>query len=63
MDMDPISNQVFSHDYIKFVYQDPDARFVKPPPTKPFEIKGPEKSKKTKKDMDKKKEQGGKKNP
>lgn len=53
--MDPISQQMFSHDAPKFVYQDPDVRFVNPPPVKPFELKGPEKSKKTKKDIDKKK--------
>lgn len=60
--MDPISNQMFSHDYPKFVYQNPDVLIVPPGPTafKPFEIKGPEKSKKTKKDLDKKK-QGDKK--
>lgn len=57
--MDPISNQVFSHDYVKYVYQDPDGRIVNqghPPPAKPFDLKGPEKSKKTKKDTDKEKQ-------
>lgn len=52
--MDPISNQQFSHDYTKFVYQDPDVKIIhKEPPRKPFEVKPTEKSKKSKKDNQK----------
>ena len=53
--MDPISNQSFSHDYVKFVFQTPDARVVyrATPPPKPFEVKAPEKSEKSKKGKDK----------
>lgn len=55
---DPISNQVFSHDYMKYVYQDPDVRIIHStaPPAKPFELNPPEKSKKSKKDLDKNKQ-------
>lgn len=59
--MDPISNQIFSHDYLKYVLQDPNVRIVErvlPPSTKPFEIKP---SEKTKKDLKKKKSQDEKK--
>lgn len=57
--MNPISNQGFSHDAVKYVYQDPDVRRVNqgPPPSKPFNIKVTEKSKKTKKEADKKKDE------
>jgi len=61
--MNPISNQPFSHDAIKYVYQDPDVRMVNqgPPPAKPFKIKTPEKSKKSRNDgKKKKKEEDGK---
>lgn len=59
--MDPISNQIFSHDFQKFVLQDPNVRNiynqVQPPP--PFELKmqAAEKSKKAKKDLEKQKKQ------
>ncbi len=60
--MDPISNQVFSHDSVKYVFQDPDVRIVNqgPPPSKPFEIKAAEKSKKTKNEKKKKEGKGEK---
>ncbi len=61
--MDPVSNQPFSHDYAKYVYQTPDVWVINHglPPSKPFEVKAPEKSKKTKKDMEKEKKQNAKK--
>jgi hypothetical protein len=54
--MEPISK--FFHDYEQYVYQIPNVRIIDhgPPPQKPFEIKTPDKSKKTKKDTDKQKE-------
>lgn len=59
--MNPISNEMFSHDAVKYVYQDPNVRVVNygihPHPVKPFEVKAPEKSKKTKKNFDKRKGQ------
>ena len=60
--MDPISNQVFSHDSVKYVYQDPDVRMINQglPPSKPFD---PKAVKKTKKDLKKNKEQGEYKHP
>jgi hypothetical protein len=55
---DPISNQVFSHDYEKYVYQDPDVRIIHQiAPAKPFELNPPEKPKKNKKDFEKNKQQ------
>ncbi|MBA2369408.1 MAG: hypothetical protein H0V82_10360 [Candidatus Protochlamydia sp.] len=56
---DPISNQVFSHDYVKYIYQEPDVRITHHTvmPAKPFELNPPEKSKKNKKDLGKNKEQ------
>lgn len=52
--MNPISNQIFSDDFHKFVYQDPNVRIVDiiHPPLKPFIL---EKSNKTEKDMKKEK--------
>ena len=57
---DPISNQMFSHDSVKYVFQDPDVRMISqaPPPPKPFNIKSMDKSKKTKNDKKKKQDQG-----
>ena len=58
--MDPISNQVFNHDYPKFVYQRPDVEIVSNnlDPRKPFILKAPEKSDKAKEeDLKKLKEQ------
>lgn len=53
--MNPISNQQFSHDAIKFVYQKPDPEIICPAvPIKPFKLKSSKKSKKTKKDFNKK---------
>jgi len=61
--MNPISNpnQVFSHDAVKYVYQEPDVRMVNPPRlnVKPFKIEPPEKTK----DVNKKKEKEKKKKP
>lgn len=55
--MDPISSQ-FSHDFQKFVLQQNDVKIVDNALIpKPFPIKAPEKSKKTKKDLEKKKQQ------
>lgn len=56
--MDPISGQVFSHDYPKFVFQDPDVR-VNPAahPPKPFDLNAPKKASKSKKDLGKQKKQ------
>lgn len=61
----PNPNQVFSHDAVKYVYQEPDMRMVNPPlfTVKPFNVKTPEKSKKTKKDVNKKKQEDEKENP
>ncbi|MBA3815871.1 MAG: hypothetical protein H0X29_05005 [Parachlamydiaceae bacterium] len=58
--MNPISNsnQIFSHDAVKFVYQPDDTGqriYQRQPLNKPFKVKGPEKSKKTEKDMKKEK--------
>jgi hypothetical protein len=63
--MDPISNQVFSHDAVKFVYQDPDVRFINYniQVRKPFKVEAPENSKKTKKDVGKGKHRDEKKGP
>jgi hypothetical protein len=54
--MNPIQNPQFDHDYVKFVYQQPDVRMVQPqaPPAKPFVIKPAEKSGKSKKENKKK---------
>lgn len=50
--MNPISNPLF-HDYPKYVYQTPDVVPIHGhmPSPKPFSLKPPEKSKKTKKDI------------
>lgn len=65
--MNPISdpNPVFSHDAIKYTYQKPDTRMMNPPAVniKPFSLKAPEKSKKTKSEIDKKKKDNEKKPP
>ncbi len=55
--VDPVSNQQFSHDFQKFVWQEPDSWVVnyKAVP-KPFNLEGPVKSDKTKKDQDKPKD-------
>jgi hypothetical protein len=56
--MEPLSNQQFSHDAVKFVYQQSDVPVVPSQlPKKEFKINTPDKSKKTKKDQDKNKEQ------
>ncbi len=56
--MEPLPNQQFSHDAIKFVYQQPDAIIVPgPPPTKEFIVKSSEKSQKSKKDHEKNRDQ------
>jgi len=54
--MDPLSK--FSHDAAQYIFQTPNVRIIEhgPPPKKPFEVKSPDKSKKTKKDVDKRKE-------
>lgn len=59
--MDPISK--FTHDSEQYIYQTPNVRIVHhgPPPTKPFEIEAPDTSKKTKKDLEKRKQEKGKK--
>ena len=63
--MNPISNQLFSHDAVKYVFQDPDVRIVNhgPLPIKPFVLEPTEKSKKTKKDVNKEKQQGQEQKP
>lgn len=60
--MDPLSNRIFSHDYTKFVLQDPNVRIVEHvlPPAKPFEVKPAEK---TKKDLKKKNQKEGEEKP
>ncbi len=57
--MNPISNQLFSHDSIKYIYQYLDAIPMSPNylPKKPFKLEAPEKAKKSKKDVGKEKEQ------
>lgn len=62
--MDPISNEMFSHDFQKFVLQDPNVRIINTnvDPPKPFDIKPPEKSSRSKKDVAKQKNQEKKKN-
>jgi len=63
MNTNSISNDQFSHDAVKYVYQDnPVARGAAPPlpPTKIFKVTSPAKSEKSKKDVDKKKKQEGK---
>jgi hypothetical protein len=57
--MDPINNQLYSHDAIKYIYQNPDAMQIDPVslPNKPFELKAPDKTQKSKKDFSKDKEQ------
>lgn len=56
--MDPIANQAFSHDSVKFVYQNADERVINQgiPPTKPFKLDPPEKSKRSKGEMGKNKQ-------
>lgn len=61
--MNPIpdpTNQVFSHDAVKYVYQESDIRMVNPSQlhVKPFRVKSPEKTK----DANKKKQKDEKKN-
>lgn len=58
--MGPISK--FSHDAEQYIYQIPNVRIDhRQPPTKPFELKEPEKPKKTKKDVEKRKQEQEKK--
>lgn len=54
--MDPISNQMFSYDFQRFVLQDIAGHELRPlvPPTRPFNIESAEKSKK---EMNKQKKQ------
>jgi hypothetical protein len=54
--MDPLSK--FSHDAAQYIYQTPNVWIIEhgAPPNKPFSINAPEKSKKTKKDLEKRKE-------
>lgn len=62
--MDPITGQIFSYDFQRFVLQDPLINAPKPKATqKPFDLnmKGPEKTDKTKKDMKKEEKQEKKK--
>ena len=63
--MNPISDDLFSWDYVKYVYQDPNVRIIDhgPPPAKPFELKAPEKSKKSKKESKQKKKEDEKGKP
>lgn len=64
--MNIISNQEFSHDSVKYVYQDnPNAQVVNQgqPPTKPFKVTSPDRSAKTKKDLKKEKKQDKKTRP
>lgn len=59
--MNPISNQAFSYDYEKFIYQKdfvPHVVVQGPPPNKPFKIVSPDKSEKSKKDIKKEKKGG-----
>jgi len=53
--MDPISKEIFSYDFHRYVLQDL-VRITPPeiPEIKPFHLNSPEKAKKAKKDMDKK---------
>lgn len=55
--MDPISDQMFSHDFQKFVLQEPNVRVVRYnlKPSKPFDINAPDKTSKPKKDLNKQK--------
>lgn len=54
--MDPLSSKFF-HDAEQYIYQTPNVRIINhgKPPEQPFELKSPDKSKKTKKDVDKRK--------
>ncbi len=58
--MEPISK--FSHDEALYIYQPQNIQNVShgPPPQKPFEIKTPDKSNKTQKDKDSRKQKGEK---
>ena len=54
--MDPIGNQMFSHDFKKFVLQEPNIRVIHLHPgktPKPFNLNPPSKTKKPKKDSKK----------
>lgn len=54
--MDPIANQQFSHDFQKFVLQDPNVRIIEQKvPPKPFDVDTLGKVKKNKKDLEKEK--------
>lgn len=62
--MNPISNQMFSDDYQRFVLQTPHCHIVHKMDPPPFKIKSAEKSQKSKKDIGKqKKEKEEKENP
>lgn len=64
--MNPISNQVFSYDSEKYVYQkDGVVPVVNQAhlPAKPFKLTPPDKSKKSKRDLEKEKQQKGNKRP
>jgi hypothetical protein len=52
--MDPVSSKFF-HDSEQYIYQTPNVRIINngQPPQKPFDIKSPDKSKKSKKDAEK----------
>lgn len=57
--MDPISNQQFSYDAEKYVYQKDIVLPRDHPvelPSKPFKIESPDKTKKSKKDLEKEKQ-------
>ncbi len=58
MHLDPIGDQMFAHDYQKWVLQQPNVRIVNYElvPHKPFIIKPAKKSKKTKEDVKKEKD-------
>ena len=62
--MDPISKEIFSYDFHRFVTQ--DLVRITPPEIqeiKPFNLKPPEKAKKAKKDAEKEREKKKKKSP
>lgn len=56
--MSPLENAKYSHDFQKFVLQDPNVRVVHVDrPVKPFKLEGPKKSNKGEKNDKKKKQQ------
>lgn len=62
--MNPISNQQYSRDSEKYIYQDsPNPLVVNQGPAKPFKVSSPHKSEKAKKDVKKGKKSDGKISP